>query len=300
MEGVADSLVSSFIDDRIRCLWHYSLLPSSRSLSADVQRAICSYFGETPPDHLVAVFAANLRVFNLLDESIHCCKAKIDFNMGCFLYPVSRSVVICIGGKDTAEVASLNVETRIVTRLPPMYCVRGSPGVVKLADLLYIFGGTADEDNLVQSEIYSLGRRPSRELPNMQYARSMFSACLHGTEVLLPGGEAQIIESFSISTETYTALPVRFPFGAMASVSVIVDGEMVSLFLLNQMARWRVGSPETFCVQPIHSVSSGAMVYSGGPAVVYNNKLYFPDVTGNLSIYDIHQNTMTSLRRDYM
>lgn len=179
-----------------------------------------------------------------------------------------------------------------------MLRARSFPGVAKVAELLYIFGG-ADEEDMVESEAYTLGRRPSHALPNMRYARSMFSACVHMGEILLPGG-APVIESFNILSETYTALPVQFPFKGMATVSAIVGEELLCLCLLNQVGRWQLGSAEQFRVKAIGKVGSGAMVYSSSPAVLRFPKLYFADVTGNFTIYDIPENTLSSKRRDFL
>jgi hypothetical protein len=288
----------SFIDDRLRLLWSYSLLAHAQALSLDVQRVICEYLGECLPTQLAAVFAENLRVLSLLNEEMRCSKPAIDFALGCLLYPIGESIVICVGGRGTNAMASLNVVTHTVRQLRPMLRARSFPGVAKVAELLYIFGG-ADEEDMVESEAYTLGRRPSHALPNMRYARSMFSACVHMGEILLPGG-APVIESFNILSETYTALPVQFPFKGMATVSVIVGEELLCLCLLNQVGRWQLGSAEQFRVIAIGKVGSGAMVYSSSPAVLRFPKLYFADVTGNFTIYDIPENTLSSQRRNFL
>lgn len=290
--------VLSFLDDRVRLLWAFSLLAHAQTLSQDVQRTICGYFGESFPRKLVAVFAENLRILDLADGTMQCTKPKIDFELGCFLYPISERIVVCVGGRETSGVASLDVFTQVVTPLRPMLSVRSFPGVVKVADLLYIFGGEAGGD-LVESEVYSLGRRPSRALPNMQHPRSMFSPCVYAGDILLPGG-SPVIESFHIHTETYTSLPVSFPFPGLASVSVIVGDELLSLCLLNQVGKWKLGSSGDFQVGFIDKIASGAMVYSSSPAVLHSSKLYFADVTGNFTIYDLCSNSLSSQRRDFL
>lgn len=298
MESTESFLVLSFLDDRVRFLWAYSLLSPAPALSSDVQRAICGYFGEGFPKKLAAVFAENLRVLDLSDGTMYCTKPKIDFELGCLLYPISESVVLCVGGRESSGVASLDVVTGVVRPLRPMLRARSFPGVAKVADLLYIFGGEAGGD-LFESEVYSLGRRISRALPNMQNARSTFSPCVYTGNILLPGG-SPIIESFHIQTETYTVLPVLFPFPGLASVSVIVGDELLCLCLVNQVGKWKLGSSEDFQVSFVKKIGSGATVYSSSPAVLHCSKLYFADVTGNFTIYDLSSNTLSSQRRDFL
>lgn len=298
MKSSGSILLQSFIDDRLRLLWSCSLLPHTQFLSLDVQRVICEYLADSLPTQLVAVFAENLRVLSLLDEEMRCSKPAIDFALGCLLYPIRENVVICVGGRGTNAMATLNVETHTVEQLRPMLKARSFPGVAKVAELLYIFGGT-DEEDMVESEAYTLGRRPSHVLPNMRYARSMFSACKHMSEILLPGG-APFIESFNILSETYTVLEVLFPFQGMATVSVVVGDELVCLCMLNQVGRWQLGSSGKFQVKAVGKITSGAMVYSSSPAVLHFPKLYFADVTGNFTIYDIPQNTLYGRRREFL
>jgi len=165
---------------------------------------------------------------------------------------VDRATVLIVG----REVLTLDLLTLQVTPMAPLNTPRDWVGVAQVGRTVFAFGGNVkvDGDPLAVCEKSSFPPTNWTPLPHMNYARWFFTPCPFEELLFLTSTyftHHRAVESFSPHTETFTILPVSLPAELQldcASVAFVSGGELLVLTEKRQMARWKIGTKQSFRV----------------------------------------------------
>lgn len=97
---------------------------------------------------------------------------------------------------------------------------------------MYVFGGCADPGkSLCASHQLHLETTNCVKLPPMQHPRKYFNPCATLTLIYLIGGWATSIETFSLSSHTFTLLSLELPsnFGNSACTATLTNHSLIAL-----------------------------------------------------------------------
>lgn len=223
-------------------------LQSSRSLSVNVIREVCSYLRD--PHFFAAVHRESMELYDFNTHSItqHKLPACVDSGY----LQVDGSTVLIVGEK----VMKLDLLTLQTTPLASLLFPRDYVGVALVGNVVFAFGGY-DDDSMTVCEKSSISPTHWTSVPPMHYARACFTPCAFKGLLYLAATAARdhrAVESFSPCTETCTVLPVSLPpeieLGC-GSVAFAAKGELLLLTLSKQMARWEIESESCFYVSAV-------------------------------------------------
>jgi hypothetical protein len=207
----------------------------------------------------------------------------------------NHKLLVLASNPPTATVFELDLIQNVTTKLPAMAKPRAWPGVVAHGVCVYVFGG--DAPTYLSCEKFNRATSRWAALPNMNKSRYAFSPCEHHGEVYLPCVrlEHKTLECFSLAKEEFTVLAPQLPFNTVDSIALIYDGELVVVAQgVKQMARWRLGSDQSFRVSGYFEQNSVALAMS--PPVTKGKRcFYINPKSGDLNIFDLETSLLRRL-----
>lgn len=160
---------------------------------------------------------------------------------------LDRNTVMVVG----REVIIVDTNTCQISKLEPLLSPRICPGLGKVENTVFAFGGSIGSA-CKACEKWSILDKCWTRLRDMNYARAYFTPCHFNSLIYLAATLAldhRAVESFSPTTEICTVLPVSLPLQLTLgcnSVVFVAFGELCLLTKNKQMARWRVDSESEF------------------------------------------------------
>ena len=196
---------------------------------------------------------------------------------------VSKASLIAVGGMKAISISLNNAD---VTQLQPPKVEHAHPGVIAVAQEVYVFGGNYPNcEKLSRDLVWS-------NLPSMNKARHSFSPCLYRGEIYLASYESLDIEVFSLKTASFRVLPVRFPANSNNSTSFII-GDLLTIITCNkQLAELDLGAGTGFSVTalPLREITN--ILHSHPPVAIGKKVYWFSAFTGDLITYDLQAKTL--------
>ena len=205
----------------------------------------------------------------------------------CYCQTESSKLLVFAANPPTASAFELDFLHNITTPLPAMTKSRAWAGLFAHGVWVYVFGGDAPE--LKTCEKFNRATGHWSILPKMNKGRNAFTPCEHRGDLYLPcvRWEHKTLESFSLAREEFTVLQPQLPFTMVDSVALIWAGELVIVAQgLKQMARWRLGSVESFRVSGYFEQNSVALAMSP-PVTKGKLCFYVNSKNGDLNIFDL-------------
>jgi hypothetical protein len=226
-------------------LFSYSLKTSS-PLSVVQLHATVHPPQQSSPTVFAALYENRLELYDL--ETQQTAQHSLTANTRYAGYvPLDGSNVLVVG----EEVMILDVLSFKVTTRAPLLEPRYNPGVTKVGEVVFAFGGW-DNGQLKVSEKYSIPDNSWTRLADMHFARGAFTPCHFQSLIYLAASYAKdhrAVESFNPQTETFEVLPVSLPLELRqlcGSVAFVANGELCLMTNERQMARWQIESEAVF------------------------------------------------------
>ena len=232
------------IKDQVSLLWMREVCGFYTSLSRNILREICVYLQSSAS--LAFFTATGLEIHSLHSHTVTQIPLKETIT-GCITTHMSYWEILCVGTyPKSTSVSSVDLKTYIVKQEAAMKLPRNCPGVIKAGDFVYIFGGFIGGFITRESEKFSITTRSWTKIPEMDQTRVYFTPALHLNEIYLCDASSHpSISSFNITTETYTVYSSFIPaINTNASVSFIVDGELIVALNNHSCLKWSLGSSE--------------------------------------------------------
>lgn len=198
-----------------------------------------------------SVWKNTVTIYDVESKELEQATLAVDLGEGGSYVALDRENLLCVGAEPpSAAVYALHLSSLDLTGLSPLCTPRAGAGVARARGFVYVFGGWNGLKGLNSCEKYDLHMDQWFPLSNMQYNRSMFTPCVFGNLIYLPCPyTTSVIETFSLTAETFKTLPVSLPnelkFG---SVAFVTGGELCILTGYKQVARWKIGSESEFSI----------------------------------------------------
>ena len=234
--------------DQIRLFWMRRVSGLYSSISPNILREVCDYLRIFIS--LAFFSGSSLEVHAFPGHSVKTVQMK-ESVVGCIIAHMNFWEILCVGTYPTStSVSSVNLRTFVLKKEEDMRDKRNCPGVIRVNDWVYVFGGYSGGPITTSSEKFSINERFWKKLPDMDLPRVYFSPVLHRYDIYLCDAAAHTcLSSFNIISETYTSHSVAIPsMQTNASVAFIASGELVVAMHPHSVLRWRVGSAFPFVI----------------------------------------------------
>ena len=240
---------------------------------------------ESPPAVLAGISYNSLRLYNLHEKKESRKSLRQNFTQGTVYCFLDHSTALCVGGvPPSTSVQKLAITTGLLTPAPPLHYPRGFSGIRKHGDHIYLFGGnwpstsTCEKLDIVDN-VWS-------DLPSMTVPRYAFNPCYYKGELFLADAQnSNVIECFSLASETFRVLPLTLPELSGNSVAFIVDKELRIATAYGQLAVLNLSKKgDSFRLSNI----SNTPIISSWPPLTVGSTIYFINYsTGQLRKYAI-------------
>ena len=281
-------LQSPHVQDQVRLLWLHFSCPKYSLLSLNICREISEYLRTVlsltyfTESHLVTCyFYPCLRV-----KSVPVSQPIV----GCIVTHMSTWEILCVGTYPTSpSVTSVELVSFKLQKEADMCVSRNCPGVIRVKEFVYVFGGYSGGPITTSSEKFSSKQRNWMRLPDMDYPRVYFSPAHHGDEIYLCDAASQpALTTFNVVSEVYKQLSVRIPaMQANASVAFIVNGELYAAMLPHDVIRWRLRS--TFPFVATRASDQSLQGFSCTEVVHEGKSVYWTDYNAKKIVkFDLH------------
>jgi hypothetical protein len=252
---------------RILLFWTKQLNTPYHKVSKNVLREVSSYLVSLP---LIALFSGYLNVFSKRRKQHQLAQS---FTSGTVFVRADADTVVCLGGfPPSSMVFTLNLRHREILSLRGMQAERCLCGAIKAGLYIYVFGsypGNTSCEKLAIREERWCG------LPSMSTIRYAFSPALYQQTIYLPDVfKSPTFEAFSLTSETFSTLPIDLLVLGSFSVAFFAESKLVIVACSGHVATWKVGSLEPFVVAPCKLPSKIAAV-SNTPPVCHRGSFYW-------------------------
>ena len=234
-------------------------------LSRDVVKEVCSYF---PPLSFSFIYQDVLRTYFPSNRQVTEYRLPVNFSgASCLL--LDESTILCIGAHiHTTDVHTVDLPTHQITPLPRLSSPRQHPGLIQIADFVYVFGGF-NFLCLTSCEKYDLGNESWRLIGAMSKPRSHFTPCLLNDLVyLVSSTNLTTIETFYPATESFNLLSITYPYQLKDKYSVTFEAKgEICVLTYKQLGRWkeedrkfRVTATDRYCWSTQQPLIVGSVV----------------------------------------
>ena len=198
-----------------------------QKLSANIAGVIGSYF---PPSLLFVGYARNkIKIFSYTTDHYRVHPRPNLLQNDHIICMIDSITALCLGAYPASTaVFYLNLLTVTVTPAPNMSVIREDPALIKYGDSVFAFGGFDGWEYLITCEVFSIGNKTWRPIPDMLKAGCPFPPAIWKLEVYLP--HYDYVQVYEVHREVFRL--IRFGKSLLSHpLLFILDGE---LFLLTQ------------------------------------------------------------------
>lgn len=276
------------VNDQICLLWARLTSPLYSSLSLNILREVCDYLHTFIS--LAFFTGSSLEVRYFPENRVKSVQMR-ETVVGCIITHMSFWEILCVGTYPTSvSTSSVNLTTFVLKKEADMRERRNCPGVIRVNDWVYVFGGYSGGPITTSSEKFSIEKRFWKKLPDMDVPRVYFSPALHHYDIYLCDAAAQSrLSSFNIISEAYTTHSVAIPImQTNASLTFIVEEELIVALGPSTVLRWRVGSSFPFVIAGNNANLQG---FSCTEVVQVGRSVYWTDYNAK-KVVEFHLDTL--------